>query len=91
MQRTDRQPAPRGGGIAASDSVITMTDCAIEDGGTGEYHGIRSIRVSASLGSMELDHLQYGLAPTCEADLDGDCRVGLTDLVTLLSSWGPCP
>ncbi len=25
------------------------------------------------------------------ADLDGDGQVGITDLLFLLSAWGPCP
>ena len=25
------------------------------------------------------------------ADLDGDCRVGIIDFLTLLANWGPCP
>jgi probable HAF family extracellular repeat protein len=25
------------------------------------------------------------------ADLDGDCRVGIADLLILLANWGPCP
>ena len=29
------------------------------------------------------------LAP-CDLDLDGDCRTDFTDLVVLLSAWGPC-
>ena len=24
-------------------------------------------------------------------DLDGDCRVGITDLLAVLAAWGPCP
>ncbi len=26
----------------------------------------------------------------CPADLDGDCMVGVKDLLILLGSWGPC-
>lgn len=29
-------------------------------------------------------------APPCNADLDDDGQVGTSDLLTLLSSWGPC-
>ena len=25
--------------------------------------------------------------PSCEADLDGDCAVGITDLLLLLADW----
>ena len=25
------------------------------------------------------------------SDLDGDCKVGILDFLTLLSLWGPCP
>jgi len=28
---------------------------------------------------------------TCIADLDGDCDVGVKDLLVLLGNWGPCP
>ena len=27
----------------------------------------------------------------CPADADGDGNVGITDLLVLLSTWGPCP
>ena len=27
----------------------------------------------------------------CPADLDGDGIVGVSDLLSLLASWGPCP
>lgn len=27
----------------------------------------------------------------CPADLDGDCAVGILDLLALLTTWGPCP
>ncbi len=28
--------------------------------------------------------------PVCRADLDGDGSVGVSDLLSLLASWGPC-
>ncbi len=31
-----------------------------------------------------------GVTPA-PGDLDGDCRVGITDLLALLAAWGPCP
>lgn len=27
----------------------------------------------------------------CSADIDGDCQVGVTDLLDVLGMWGPCP
>ncbi len=27
----------------------------------------------------------------CPADFDGDGNVGVSDLLTLLANWGPCP
>ncbi len=31
-----------------------------------------------------------GVSPAL-GDLDGDCHVGITDLLSLLAAWGPCP
>ncbi len=31
-----------------------------------------------------------GVTPAL-GDLDGDCHVGITDLLSLLAAWGPCP
>ncbi len=28
---------------------------------------------------------------SCPWDLDGDANVGFTDLLELLTNWGPCP
>ncbi len=53
--------------------------------------GISAIRLSASVGSVELDHVQYGHVHTCPADLDADCEVGFQDLLELLFAWGACP
>jgi hypothetical protein len=52
--------------------------------------GISAIRMTASVGSVELDHVQYGLEPACPADFDRDCVVGFSDLLALLLAWGPC-
>ena len=33
----------------------------------------------------------YEFQPACLADTNGDTQVNVTDLLTLLASWGPCP
>ena len=38
----------------------------------------------------DVDMGAYESVP-CPADLDGDCKVGVKDLLILLGSWGPCP
>ena len=39
--------------------------------------------------SVALDDLHFGFLPL--GDLDGDGQVGVTDLLSLLGAWGPCP
>jgi hypothetical protein len=33
----------------------------------------------------------WGPCPGCDADLDGDGEVSVTDFLALLAAWGPCP
>jgi hypothetical protein len=35
--------------------------------------------------------IEYGVASTCAADVDGSGDVGFGDLLAVLSSWGACP
>ncbi|MEE8153533.1 MAG: hypothetical protein V3T53_01085 [Phycisphaerales bacterium] len=41
---------------------------------------------TVDMGAYESQHDQL-----CPADLDDDCSVGASDLLSLLASWGPCP
>jgi len=68
------------GGSTAADRFI----------GVEYLTGIGAITISASVGSLEIDHIQYGYIATCIADLDGDLAVGFTDLISVLAAWGPC-
>ena len=43
------------------------------------------------MGSYEFRHPDVCSCPdSCPADVDGDCVVGVKDLLFLLGSWGPC-
>ena len=83
---------------ALIDSFETSLGIGSPNGSTAEDRflgveaacGISAIRLSASVGSVELDHVQYGHVHTCPADLDADCEVGFQDLLALLFAWGPC-
>ncbi len=50
--------------------------------------GIAAISISTSLGGLEIDHVQF-VVP-CPWDLDANGSVGVSDLLLLLASWGPC-
>ena len=68
----------------------------VNNGTTGEDRflgfefadGISSVSISTSLGGLEIDHLQFVLP--CMWDLDGTGTVGVSDLLSLLASWGLC-
>jgi hypothetical protein len=36
-------------------------------------------------------YFEVDVHPPVDGDLDGDCAVGFSDLLALLSAWGPCP
>lgn len=52
---------------------------------------VRFIEVSATGGQVYIDSFSInpGFAPPL-GDLDGDCVVGVPDLLALLAVWGPC-
>ena len=53
---------------------------------------VRFIEVSATGGQVYID--DFSINPRFEpplGDLDGDCVVGVKDLLILLGAWGPCP
>ncbi len=50
--------------------------------------GIAAISISASLGGLEIDHVQF-VVP-CQWDLDDSGDVGVKDLLILLGNWGAC-
>ncbi len=64
--------------------------------GSSEVHAI-DLEVPVKLTAMDWpmfrhDPQRTGLhsPPVCVADLDGDCQVGVSDLLILLVNWGPC-
>jgi len=85
----------------AAGDVLDSFDAALGDGvhdgstaadrflGVEWQDGLSAIEIRASIGSMEIDHIQYGYAP-CQMDIDGSGDVGFTDLLEVLSFWGPC-
>ena len=72
------------------------------DGSAGNRFGSVAISGSTMLIGAHLDDddngtdsgsaYVFGLmnTPCCPGDLDGDCNVGVKDLLILLGNWGPC-
>ena len=43
-----------------------------------------------AVGAVSCFSMSTHAAPPCNADLDDDGAVGVSDLLTLLAKWGPC-
>ena len=83
---------------AGNDGALPLDVADVDDdGNTGETlpwdldTRIRQFDGNAGgtlvdMGAYENQHNQL-----CPADLDDDCSVGASDLLSLLASWGPCP
>jgi hypothetical protein len=66
----------------------------IYTGGTGGEMVIGSIEGTTtrqSHGAQFFDFAFDIIATECPWDLDRDCIVGFSDLLGVLSNWGPCP
>ncbi|NNF43890.1 MAG: hypothetical protein HKN62_12765 [Phycisphaerales bacterium] len=68
------------------------TGSTAEDRFIGVSHpdGIAGVRLTTTDGGLEIDHVQYGFMPECPSDTNGDRRIDMVDLLTVLSAWGPC-
>jgi len=89
-----------GGAVLGSVGPVAVGDGSFfgtteEDRFFGVIHaaGIAQIKISNTVGGIEVDHLQFSHAPACSAspDLTGDGNVNAADLAVLLGAWGPCP
>ena len=68
--------------------VISKEDLLIQGGAANNDAGV----IVALGNSAQSGVVSFLLAPiTRTGDLDGDCAVGILDLLTLLAHWGPCP
>ena len=68
--------------------------CAGADGATVDMGAYEFQGTSCDLGTMLAMFAAWGRCNDCgdcQADLDGDCSVGILDLLILLANWGPCP
>ena len=83
-------------GICVLETQVTLGD-GVNNGTTAEDRflgvafpdGIGALSISASVGGLEVDHVQFVLP--CPADFDNSGEVGVKDLLFLLGAWGPCP
>ena len=48
--------------------------------------GVPVYGLTVDMGAYEF--MPEGAVPTCPGDLDGNCGVGVSDLLTLLANWG---
>ena len=51
--------------------------------------GVSVLGLATDIGAYEFG--ESSSDPTCDGDLNGDDEVGFSDLVNILSAWGPCP
>ena len=66
------------------DGVVDCADLALFSAGPYDWD------LDGEITSADLNGVVAVLEPAL-ADLDGDGTVGITDLLTLLGNWGPCP
>ncbi len=87
----------RNGSVWTEQAILTTphdtlmrfgTAVALTGDGTGGLIGAIRTQVNGMewVGSAHV----FDLATPCPGDIDGDGMVGITDLLILLASWGPC-
>ncbi len=81
------------GPVAIADSFINGQTAEDRFFGVRDPGGIAKIRISNSLGGIEVDHFQYTISVGCptSTDINGDGVVNGADLAILLGAWGACP
>jgi predicted outer membrane repeat protein len=72
------------GPIALSDSIFCESS-------PQHIYGPWSDNGGNCLADSCVDQNGNGSPTECDADIDGDGAVGVTDFLQLLASWGPCP
>ncbi len=102
---TDNSAVFRGGGMYNNlQSSLTVTTCTTFTGNVAGSSGggiesaagltVNNCTVSSNLPNDIVAPsitTASSACSTCIADLDGDSTVGITDFLTLLGVWGPCP
>ena len=84
-------------GFIWQNGVQTELNDLIPDEAAVRFDGPAGINNTGQIAGSGLFELQVGvgllLTPVDlpPGDLDGDCRVGITDFLDLLANWGPCP
>lgn len=77
-----------GGGNTISDACQPVGACCF--GGTCRVLSIPACEIAGGDFAGENTECTGAGCDTCESDFDNDGSVGLTDLIRLLSDWGPC-
>ncbi len=77
-----------GGGNTISDACQPVGACCF--GGTCRVLSIPACEIAGGDFAGEDTECTGAGCDTCESDFDNDGSVGLTDLIRLLSNWGPC-
>ncbi len=77
-----------GGGNTISDACQPVGACCF--GGTCRVLSIPACEIAGGDFAGEETECTGAGCDTCESDFDNDGSVGLTDLIRLLSNWGPC-
>lgn len=75
---------------------LCNTDCPNEgscclDGSCIETTIETCFELNGSYAGFGSTCLEVACSPNCEGDITGNGDVGLTDLIAVLSNWGPCP
>ena len=76
-----------GGGNTISDACQPVGACCV--GGTCRVLSIPACEIAGGDFAGEDTECTGAGCDTCESDFDNDGSVGLTDLIRLLSNWGP--
>ena len=82
-------PSGHGSSITGADSA-TLTINNVQNDDLGQYDCVLSNACGSELSTAATLAFNNG-GPCCPADFTGDDVVNISDLLIVVSFWGPCP